>query len=143
MAKLVSTWSKHPDFQVGAVAVGEYGQILTTGYNGWPRGLCNEEEGHARAQKPSLTIHAETNVIYNASLMGIPLRGSALYVYPLFPCVDCAKAIVQVGISQICYPTHDGLPWTDELDRLWKASWRQAEAIFRETGVEVIKFNGK
>lgn len=139
MAALVSSWSKHPDFQVGAVAVGDFGQVLSTGYNGWPRGVCNEEFLREQPPKnmPSLTIHAETNLIYNASLSGLSLCGSTVYVYPMFPCVDCAKALIQVGVSQIYYQSVTN----DESDKKWKQSWEWAERLFKESGITITKIN--
>jgi deoxycytidylate deaminase len=57
MARLVSTWSKHPEFQVGAIAIGDFGQLLAAGYNGWPRGITGEEQGRRlpNSKDPSST----------------------------------------------------------------------------------------
>lgn len=148
MAELVSRWSKHPDFQVGAVAVGNFGQVLSTGYNGWPRDVTGEdqsrqaEKGGVKTSLP-FTIHAETNVIYNASLTGVSLMGSTLYVFPMFPCLECAKALVQVHIGQICVKQIDFPPGTgqDELKK-WEDSWAMSNQLFRETGVTVTRING-
>jgi dCMP deaminase len=151
IARVVAAWSKHPEFQVGAVAIGDYGQVLSTGYNGWPRNITGEEqfrEGESwRAgwqdaggiKDPSLTIHAEANVIYNASLTGVSLARSTLYVYPMFPCVECAKALVQVGVGQICYV--EAFP-LDEAEAKWKSSWAWAGEMFREAGVAVTRIDG-
>jgi dCMP deaminase len=140
MAALVAGWSKHPDFQVGAIAVGEYGQVLSTGYNGWPRSISGEAKGRqlVRSNDPSLTIHAETNVIYNASLTGVSLARSVVYVYPMFPCIDCAKALVQVGVSQICYKETIDMDGAEK----WRSSWAWAGELFREAGVMVTRVNG-
>lgn len=115
--------------------------MLSTGYNGWPRGISGEDNGRATAPSsdPSLTIHAETNVIYNASLTGVSLARSAVYVYPMFPCVECAKALVQVGISQICYKE---IIYGNEAAGKWRSSWAWAGELFREAGVRVIRING-
>lgn len=136
MAELVSRWSKHPEFQVGAVAVGDFGQLLSTGYNGWPRSIGDEEAGRVlpAPSMPSLTIHAEKNVIYNAGLNGVSLRGSTVYVFPMFPCVECAKALVQVSVGQICYK---GSATTQGADKRWRESWRWAEQLFTEAGITV------
>lgn len=142
MAELVSGWSKHPDFQVGTVAVGDFGQILSTGYNGWPRGVVDEEQGRKLTNDKgfSLSIHAEVNLIYNTNLIGTSLKGSTVYVHPVFPCIDCAKALVQVGVSQICYKQPLSMAPRDEK---WRESWERAEALFKETGVVVSRIHGE
>jgi dCMP deaminase len=140
MARLISTWSKHPEFKVGALAVGDFGQILSEGYNGWPRSSLQEEamgrQSPTQGEAPSLTIHAEMNVIYNASLNGLSLRGSTLYVFPMYPCLECAKAIVQVGITRICYQETDAML---EATPRWKSSWERAELLFREANIRVTR----
>lgn len=138
MAELVSKWSKHPRWKVGAVVVGDCGQILSTGFNGWPRNIGGEEQGraHEKPGDPSLSIHAEVNTICNASISGVSLRGSTLYVYPMFPCVDCAKLLVQVAIGQICYKE---TPDMDAADPKWKESWNWARELFMEAGVAITK----
>lgn len=149
MAELVSKWSKHPDFQVGAVAVGNFGQVLSTGYNGWPRDITGEDrarqaERDVGSTPPSLTIHAETNVIYNASLTGVSLMGSTLYVFPMFPCVKCAKALVQVHVGQICYKNNisaDKLPSSEEAQAKWGSSWDLAERLFREANIAITRID--
>ncbi len=114
--------------------------MLSTGYNGWPRSITGEDRGRVltNSRDPSLTIHAETNVIYNASLTGISLARSTLYVFPMFPCVECAKAIVQVGVGQICYSDAH----LDEADPKWRSSWAWAGELFREAGVTVMRIDG-
>lgn len=148
IAREASSWSKHPSYKVGAVAIGDHGQVLSTGFNGWPRNISGEETGREQVDcgQPSLTIHAETNVIYNASLSGVSLLGSTLYVHPVFPCVECAKAIVQVGVSQICYEhPHEAAspPMKDGGFKDWSDSWKWAEYLFKEAGVTVTRINGK
>lgn len=142
LAQLISSWSKHPDFQVGAVAIGDFGQILSTGYNGWPRGLVNEENGRGETNRRGLSysIHAEANLIYNANLNCVSLSGSTVYVHPVFPCLACSLALVQVGVSQICYKR---LPLARPNEvAVWQESWDRAEELFRDTGVQVTRVNG-
>lgn len=137
LAAMVSSWSKHPEFQVGAVAIGGFGQVLATGYNGWPRSIYGEDSDLGpRSTGRSMSVHAEANVIYNACLTGISLRGSALYVYPMFPCIECAKALVQVGIGQICY---QDIPIAENAALKWQESWDMAHTLFREANISVIQ----
>lgn len=122
--------------------MGDFGQILSTGYNGWPRGVVDEERGRKLTNDKgfSLSIHAEANLIYNTNLIGTSLKGSTVYVYPVFPCMECAKAMVQVGVSQICFKEQSPVRITENHE--WALSWARAQALFKETGVVVTKIDG-
>ena len=101
LALEVSTWSKDRSTQVGAVIVGEDRSPGPYGYNGFPRFIDDEkEERHSRPSKYDWTEHAERNAIYNAARMGVALKGSTIYVTHV-PCADCARAIIQVGITRV------------------------------------------
>lgn len=134
LAILVGSWSKHPDWRVGAVAVGNFGQIMSTGFNGWPRGMVDEENGRGKTNGNgmSMTIHAESNLVCNANLTGVSLLGSTAFV-TLFPCSKCSLLLTQVGIQQVVVPK--ALP--DGLDAKWTSDWKVARAILKDTGVEV------
>lgn len=135
LAKEVSTWSKDPSKKIGAVAVGAKGQILSQGYNGFPRGIKDlQERLDNRELKYKYVVHAEMNVIYNASYSGVSLAGSTLYVYGLPVCSECAKGIIQVGISKVVLPKYD----SDMLPR-WKESWELTKSMFDEAGVEITE----
>ena len=72
LAKEVSTWSKDPSTKVGAVAIGDNGEVLTQGFNGFPRGIKDSSERlKDRERKYKLVVHAEMNAIYNLSLIHI------------------------------------------------------------------------
>lgn len=104
VAQLISTWSKDPRTKVGAVVVGEKGQILSQGYNGFPRGFPDQDlYWQDRETKHKYVVHAEQNCIYNASLSGTCLDGGILYVHGLPPCNHCAKGITQVGIKTVVF----------------------------------------
>lgn len=131
-AKHYSAWSKDPSKQIGAIAVSVDRQILSIGYNGFPRNILdNNERLHDRQCKYSYMVHAEQNVIYNACYNGVSLRDSTLYVYGLPVCGECSKGIVQVGIKRVvcCYET---------FETRWMESVEQAERIFNEVGIEFI-----
>ena len=107
IALLSAERSKDPSTQVGACIVSENNKILSTGYNGMPIG-CNDDEmpWEREAEKPNDTkypfvCHAELNAILNSpSLMNN--KNAKIYV-ALFPCNECAKAIIQSGIKEIIY----------------------------------------
>ena len=105
VAMLAAMRSKDPSTQVGACIVDCENRILSTGYNGFPSGCSDDEfpwerEGGFSETKYPFVVHAELNAILNAS--GKSLAGSKLYV-ALFPCHECAKAIIQSGVAEVVY----------------------------------------
>ena len=97
--------SKDPNTQVGACIVGSDNRILSVGYNGFPNGCSDElfpwaREGAELETKYPFVAHSELNAILN--YRGGSLEGAKLYV-TLFPCNECAKAIIQAGIRTIVY----------------------------------------
>ena len=105
VALLAAERSKDPSTQVGACIVDENNRILSTGYNGFPRGCSddifpwNRNEADGETKYP-FVVHAELNAILNTR--GKSLVGSRVYV-GLFPCHECAKAILQSGIKEVVY----------------------------------------
>lgn len=103
---LSSMRSKDPSTQVGACIVSDDNKILSVGYNGFPRGCSDDEFPWERsAERPNDTkypfvCHAELNAILNAG--GQSLVGARIFV-ALFPCNECAKAIIQSGIKEVIY----------------------------------------
>ena len=105
VAILASKRSKDPGTQVGCCIVGDDKIILSTGYNGFPKGCSDDDYPWERVGEPNCTkypyvVHAEMNAILNAG--GKSLRGATVYT-TLFPCNDCAKAIIQSGIARVVY----------------------------------------
>lgn len=103
VAMLAAGRSKDPNTQVGACIVSPENIIISTGYNGMPKGCSDDEFPWARTgeeTKYPFVVHAELNAILNAN--GRDLRGSRLYV-ALFPCNECAKAIIQSGVREVLY----------------------------------------
>ena len=103
VAMLAARRSKDPNTQVGACIVSPDNIIISTGYNGLPNGCSDDEypwEREGEETKYPYVVHAELNAILNAN--GRDLRGSRLYV-ALFPCNECAKAIIQAGVKEVLY----------------------------------------
>ena len=103
VALLAAKRSKDPNTQVGACIVDQNNVILTTGYNGFPIGCSDDEfpwDREGDNTKYPFVVHAELNAILNAS--GKSLKGARIYV-DLFPCNECAKAIIQSGIKEVVY----------------------------------------
>lgn len=104
LAHLSAKRSKDPSTQVGAVIVSREHRVVGIGYNGFPNGCSDDEfpwdrEGDFGCTKYPYVVHAELNAILNSSR---DLTGCSIYV-SLFPCNECAKAIIQSGISRIVY----------------------------------------
>ncbi len=130
LAKQVSTWSKDPSRKIGAVAVGSKGQILSQGFNGFPRGILDSADRYNdRPTKYKLVVHAEMNVIYNATFNGVSLDGASLYVYGLPVCSECAKGIIQVGIKEVFIYTDDAVP------AIWTEAYDLTRDMFKEAGI--------
>ena len=105
VAYLSSMRSKDPNTQVGACIVSRSNRILSMGYNGFPNGVSDDEfpwsrEGEDLESKYFDSTHSELNAILN--YRGGSLEGAKLYV-TLFPCNECAKAIIQCGIKELVY----------------------------------------
>lgn len=101
VAELFGTWSKDPSTKVGCVVIGSSNQVLTQGFNGFPRGATDSMARYRdRAVKYKWIEHAERNAIYNAARTGTSLMQATAYV-PWFPCVECARAIAQSGITTV------------------------------------------
>lgn len=105
LALLSAKRSKDPSTQVGACIVSQTNRVLSVGYNGFAFGCSDDEfswnrEGEFLETKYPYVVHAELNAILNNR--GISLEGAKLYV-ALFPCNECAKAIIQSGIKQVIY----------------------------------------
>ena len=105
VALLAAERSKDPSTQVGACIVDANKTILSTGYNGFPKGCADEEYPWNRDEalgetKYPYVVHAELNAILNSQ--GKSLNGATIYV-GLFPCNECTKAIIQSGIKEVVY----------------------------------------
>ena len=105
IAQLSAMRSKDPNTQVGACIVSKENKILSMGYNGFPKGCDDDEypwnrDGDVYDSKYAYVTHSELNAILN--YRGGSLDGTKLYV-TLFPCNECAKAIIQAGIKTVIY----------------------------------------
>lgn len=130
VALLSGKRSKDPNTQVGSCIVNKNNVIESIGYNGLPKGCSDDEfpwekEGEMLNTKYPFVVHAELNAILNAK--GKDLSGCKIYV-ALFPCNECAKAIIQSGISEVVYLS-DKYANTDSV----KAS----KMMFKCAGVEL------
>lgn len=126
VAHLAGMRSKDPNTQVGACIVGQDNKILSMGYNGFPSGCSDDEfpwerEGDPLDTKYAYVTHSELNAILN--YRGGSLEGTKLYV-SLFPCNECAKAIIQAGIRTVVYDSdkYAGTPMNIASKRMFEAA---------------------
>lgn len=126
VATLSGMRSKDPNTQVGACIVSEDHKILSMGYNGFPTGCSDddfpwEREGEPLENKYFYTTHSELNAILN--YRGGSLEGATIYV-TLFPCNECAKAIIQSGITELVYADdkYNGTPTNLASRRMLKSA---------------------
>ena len=141
VALLASERSKDPSTQVGACIVDEDRRILSTGYNGFPQGCSDDEFPWNRDEKLGDTkyqyvVHAELNAILNAR--GKNLAGSTIYV-ALFPCHECAKAIIQSGVKEVVYLSnkYDGTASVEASKRMLNAAGITLTA-FKPTKAQLV-----
>lgn len=136
IAILSAKRSKDPKTQVGACIVGKDNRILSLGYNGLPIGMDDnniswDREGAFQNTKYPYICHAELNAILNYRGSRKDFENSTIYV-TLFPCNECAKAIIQSGISKIIY-LKDKYADTEVV--------KVSKMMFDETNVEYVEFN--
>lgn len=112
LAKHVSTWSKDPSTQVGAVLVRPDRTVESLGFNGFPRGMNDDPERYAdRDTKYKYIVHGEMNAILSAS----DTKGCTLYLWPFLSCERCAVHVIQAGITRVVCPENDNPRWADAL----------------------------
>ncbi len=136
LAKLSALRSKDPSTQVGACIVDADHKVVSIGYNGMPRGVDDEVipwgHGEGLESKYLYVCHAEFNAILNTR-NGSALQGCSIYV-TLFPCNECAKAIVQTGIKEVVFEDdkyHDSL------------EFQASRRIFELSGVKCRRYVGR
>jgi dCMP deaminase len=134
IANVVKTKSKDVHTQIGVVVVGKNNEIVSTGYNSFPRGINdNVPERQERPEKYFWFEHAERNAIYNAARIGVSTLGCTMYMTCAMPCADCARAIINAGITRIVLGNGDSAKGghTD-------SSYSRSLQMFTEAEIEVV-----
>lgn len=133
LAREISSWSKDRSTKVGAVIVADDKTPGPYGYNGFPRTIDDDlDERHQRPVKYDWTEHAERNAIYNATRIGMALNNCTIYVTHV-PCPDCARAIVQVGITRVV--VDEASLANADFGARWDDRSKVSMAMFKEAGV--------
>lgn len=131
VVKAIAQLSKDRSTKVGAIVLGVDYEIVSTGWNGFPRGINDDKaERHERPLKYRLTSHAEENCVAQAARVGVSLKGCTLLVTSLFPCTTCSRLIIQSGIVRVLAPS---VP----VNERWNEEGEIALAMLKEAGVEV------
>ena len=136
VAEGIATLSRDPSTKVGCLIFGPGYEIRSSGWNGAPRGCrADEDERYkVRSEKLWWVAHAELNAIVNAARTGTPLERCALMATAM-PCMGCAKAIVQAGITEVMCPEPD-----EAFAERWKDDIARTKELFRECGIRLITF---
>jgi len=135
LAELVSSWSKDPSTKVGAVIIDDKNIIVSVGFNGFPKGIKDNERLQNRDSKYQIIIHAENNALMFAKR---PLDNCILYTYPFIPCPRCAGMIIQSGIKRV-------VSYKNTTDRMrWELDFSVSRKLFREANIELEEWeNGR
>ena len=134
LAQYVSTKSKDPSTQTGAVIVAPDMSVISVGFNGFPRGMSETKERlENREEKYSRMVHCEINALIYA---GRPLPdGSTLYTYPFMSCDRCVVQMLQAGIKRFVAPTAT----TAQTER-WGAAFARTREYILECRGELIEY---
>ena len=134
IAEQVKEKSKDINTKIGTVIVGQDKEILTTGYNSFPRGLDDSiSDRQDRPEKYFWFEHSERNAIYNAARIGVSLKGSTAYLTSGLPCTDCARGLIQSGVVKIVCKQNCT---TKNVDK-WGEQQERSLLMLSECGVEV------
>ena len=115
------------------VIVGKDNEIVSTGYNSFPRGINDDlSERQERPEKYFWFEHAERNAIYNAARIGVSTMGTTMYMTCDLSCADCARAIINSGVSKVVFSRT-----TKQWPEIWQESSKRSLQMFQEAGVEV------
>lgn len=134
---IIAKKSKDPSTKVGCVIVSDINEIVSSGFNGFPRGVNDKlKNRYERETKLLLTEHAERNAIYAAARRGIPLQNCRMYI-DWYPCADCMRGIIQSGINNI-YINGDSQSYQDtELLRRWKKHITASLLMAEEANINI------
>jgi dCMP deaminase len=133
LADYVAQWSDDRSTKCGCVFVDPLNHnVISMGFNGFPRGIADEEERHERPAKYTWTEHAERNGIYNAAERGASLGGSHAFITHL-PCTDCARGLIQSGVDFVYFNEANVMGSPN-----WEEDFRTSQDMLMEAGIEIV-----
>jgi len=131
----VAKWSKDPSTKTGCLIVDDRRRILSTGYNGFARGVEDTPERYEnRELKYAFVVHADLNAIYSAAANGVSVDGCTMYLTGP-PCAECCKGIIQAGIKQVIWPEDNPFEKDEATRARWAVSLDNSNTLLREGGV--------
>jgi dCMP deaminase len=131
------SWSKDRSRKIGCVIVNPDNVEVSNGWNGFPRGIDDDvETRHVRPTKYLWTEHAERNALYNAARTGRATKGCSIY-QTMFPCVPCARGIIQAGLIEVITREPD---WNDST---YGEEWGVAKEMLEEADVTIRFVEGE
>ncbi|MHA2231317.1 MAG: deoxycytidylate deaminase [Candidatus Hodarchaeales archaeon] len=132
LAQTIAKRSKDQSTKIGCVIVGPDQDVRSTGYNCFPRGLDDERpERQVRPEKYSWIEHAERNAIFNVVRRGgASLKGCTIYISQFLPCSDCARAIIQTGITDVVVTPV-------KIPKRWSKDFKLSAIMLHEAGVRL------
>ena len=129
LANTVSMFSNDPSTKVGAVIVDDDNRVISIGYNGFPKGIRDDNRLSNRELKYEMIVHAEANALLFANA---PVRGCTIYTWPFQPCSRCASLIIQAGIRRVVS--------VESKDQKWRENFQLAHDMMTEARIEIITY---
>ena len=130
MARNAASWSKDPSTKVGAVIVDDDKRVISVGYNGFPKGVTDDERLHDREEKYKMIVHAERNALLFANK---DVKNCNLHTYPFMPCSVCAGMVIQAGIKRVVTVKNNN-------DR-WQKDFVVSRQMFKESEIDLIEYS--
>jgi len=129
MSELVSSWSKDPSTKVGSVIVDNDRRVISLGYNGFPKGVADNDRLNDREEKYKIVVHAERNALLFANT---DVKNCSIFTYPFMPCPICAGMIIQSGISRVV-----SLKSNNER---WEKDFEISRKMFQEADIQLLEY---
>lgn len=126
LAQYIAGWSKDPSTKCGAVIADKNNRVISLGYNGFPRGIKDDERLQNRETKYPIVVHAEINAILFSKQ---DLTGCTIYTWPFMSCSRCAGAIIQAGISRAVASYSENERWVQD--------FILSDELFREVEIDL------
>lgn len=134
LAQVVKNKSKDESTQIGAIIIGQDKQIVSTGYNSFPRGINDDlPNRQERPIKYFYMEHAERAALFNAALNGVSTKGCSMFLTCDIPCTACSRAIINCGIAEVWYVSGGG-----SRSPKYKEEEMHSRQMFEEAGIKLI-----
>ena len=130
MARNAASWSKDPSTQVGAIIVDDDKRVISVGYNGFPKGVTDDERLDDREEKYKMIVHAERNALLFANK---DVKNCNLFTYPFMPCSVCAGMVIQAGIKRVVTVRNN--------NARWQKDFVVSRQMFKEAEVDLIEYS--